>query len=180
MPTSQSSSLALAKASTKINTPMTDMRRSLFHLWPSNVGAKPKELEMKPVAYWKAQCAFRGLNQTGAIVNSYFRLREVKKKIHLELKSVESELNQKFKKNRAARKDSCNSLKTVEQKAKVNPRKCLTEAFPKGATGRPANLDIVALKIGVDEREAISSVAESMGLENASVDALWTSSKKPS
>lgn len=33
----------------------------------TKAGAEPKELEKKPVAYWKAQCAFRGLNQSGSI-----------------------------------------------------------------------------------------------------------------
>jgi hypothetical protein len=42
-------------------------------------------------------------------------------------------------------------LKTAEQKAKANPKKFLSEAFPKGGTGRPANLDIIVVKIGVDD-----------------------------
>jgi hypothetical protein len=33
----------------------------------TKAGAESKELEKKPVAYWKAQCAFRGLNQSGSI-----------------------------------------------------------------------------------------------------------------
>ncbi|EKD19885.1 hypothetical protein MBM_01837 [Drepanopeziza brunnea f. sp. 'multigermtubi' MB_m1] len=142
--------------------------------------AGSRELEKKPVAFWKAQCAFRGLNQTGAIADLQLRLREAKKKILPELKNAETELNKEFKKkNNAARNESWKSLKTVEQKAKENPRKFLTEAFPKGTTGRPANLDIIVLKIGADDRYAVTNAAESMGLEAVSVDAPWTSNKKP-
>jgi hypothetical protein len=40
-------------------------------------------------------------------------------------------LNKEFKKrNKAARDDSYKSLKTAEQKAKTNPKKFLSEAFP--------------------------------------------------
>jgi len=107
---------------------------------------KPKEVDRKPVSYWKAQCAFRGLNQSGAISDLQLRLREAKKKILPELKIAETELNKDFKKkNKAAQDSKWNSLK-AEQKAKANPSKYLAEAFPKGATGRPVNLDIVVLK----------------------------------
>lgn len=116
----------------------------------TKAGAKPTELERKPVAYWKAQCAFRGLNQTGAINDLQLRLREAKKKMLPELKAAESELNKEFKKkNKLARDGTWKNLKTAEQKAKADPQKYLKEAFPAGATGRPTNLDIVVLKMYV-------------------------------
>jgi hypothetical protein len=90
-------------------------------------------------------------------------------------------LNKEFKKrNKTARDDSYNSLKTAEQKARANPQKFLAQVFPKGGTGRPANLDIVVLKIGVDDRFGLAKAAEVMRLETCSVDAPWTSNKKPS
>lgn len=46
--------------------------------------------------------------------------------------------------------------------------------------GRPASMDLVVLKNGVDNRLAVSNAAEAMGLETVSVDAPWTSQKKPS
>jgi len=142
---------------------------------------QPKEVEKKPVAYWKAQCAFRGLNQSGAISDLQLRLREAKKKILPELKAVETELCKEFKKkNKAARDGKWNSLKTVEQKAKADPSKYLAEAFPKGATGRPASLDLVVLKSPHDVRLALTTAAESAGLETVSVDAPWAGGKKPS
>ncbi|TVY17411.1 hypothetical protein LARI1_G004212 [Lachnellula arida] len=142
---------------------------------------QPKEVEKKPVSYWKAQCAFRGLNQSGATSDLQLRLREAKKKILPELKTAETELNKEFKKkNKAAKDGKWKSLKTAEQKAKASPSKYLAEAFPKGATGRPANLDIVVLKSPQDVRLALATAAGNADLETVSVDAPWTGGKKPS
>ncbi|TVY47854.1 hypothetical protein LOCC1_G002940 [Lachnellula occidentalis] len=141
----------------------------------------PKEVERKSLAYWKAQCAFRGLNQSGAIGDLQLRLREAKKKILPELKTAETELNKEFKKRlKAANDGKWNSLKKAEQKAKANPSKYLAEAFPKGATGRPANMDIVVLKSPQDVRLALATAAGDSNLETVSVDAPWTGGKKPS
>ncbi|KAF4626346.1 hypothetical protein G7Y89_g11814 [Cudoniella acicularis] len=146
----------------------------------SKAGATPKEIEKKPLGWWKAQCSFRGLNQTGAINDLQLRLREAKKKMLPELKAVETELIREFKKkNKAARDGTWASLKSVEQKAKANPSRFLAEAFPKGANGRPTNLDIIILKIGDNHRLAVATAAEDAGLETVSVDALWTANKKP-
>lgn len=57
---------------------------------PKSAKAEPKELEKKPQAHWKAQCAFRGLNQSGSINNLQLRLREAKKKLLPELKIAET------------------------------------------------------------------------------------------
>lgn len=129
------------------------------------LGAAPIDLEKKPAAYWKAQCAFRGLNQSGSISDLQLRIREAKKKLLPELRTTESELNKEFKKkNKAARDDLFGPSKSAEQKAKDDPKRYLAEAFPKGGSGRPANLDIVVLKIGVDDRLEVSNAAEAMGL----------------
>lgn len=136
-------------------------------------------VEKKSAAWWKAQCAFRGLNQSGAINDLQLRLKEAKKKMLPELKEVETQLNKEYKKKcKSAKDDSWKQLKSAEQKATKDPTRFLLEAFPKAATGRPANLDIVVLK--VEGRAAISIAAEKLGLETVSVDAPWTSNKKPS
>lgn len=54
----------------------------------------------------------------------------------------------------------------------------LVKAFPKGPTGRPANLDVVVLKI--ENRAELAAAAEQLGLETVSVDAPWTTNKRPS
>lgn len=127
-------------------------------------GGTRKEIEMKSLGWWKAQCNFRGLNQIGAINDLQLCLREAKKNMLPELKVLETELN------KAARDGSWGSLKSVEQKAKTDPSRFLAEAFPKGATGRPANLHIVVLKIGVDDGFTVAAAAEAVGLETVSVD----------
>jgi hypothetical protein len=142
-------------------------------------GAKPKE--KKGVSWWKAQCAFRGLNQSGSIADLQSRLKEAKKKILPELKSIESDLNKTFRKmNHEARGSSWSTLKKPEEKAAANPRRYLLEEFPKSGTGRPANLDIVILKLDRDGHLAVHNAADEMDLEAVSVDAPWTSKKKPS
>ncbi|XMA15363.1 hypothetical protein WAI453_008154 [Rhynchosporium graminicola] len=147
---------------------------------PKNPKAGTEPKEKKPVAYWKAQCAFRGLNQTGAMADLQLRLREAKQKILPEIKAMENELNKAFKKkNKASRDNSWTSLKSAEQKAKMNPKRYLTETFPKGGSGRPANMDIVVLKLESERRLEVANIAEAMKLEAVSVDAPWTCNKKP-
>ena len=55
----------------------------------------------------------------------------------------------------------------------------MRQDFRKGRTGRPANLDIVVVKICID-RLALANAAKVMGLGTCSVDAPWTNNKKPS
>jgi len=139
-----------------------------------------KEVERKPTSYWKVQCAFRGLNQSGAIPDLQLRFREAKKKILPELKAAETQLNKEFKKkNKASRDASWNSLKTVEQKAKANPPKFLAEAFPKGKTSKSATLATFVVKSAYSVRLALRTAAESAGPECVSSDTPWTAGQKP-
>ncbi len=143
------------------------------------VTSDPSQVEKKPAAWWKAQCAFRGLNQSGAISDLQLRLKDAKKKMLPELKDAETQLNKEFKKKSKTNKDnSWKALGSAEQKATKDPKRFLVEAFPKVPTGRPANLDIVVLKI--DNRAELSAVAEQLGLETVSVDAPWITNKRPS
>lgn len=134
-------------------------------------------VEKKLVAWWKAQCAFRGLNQTGAIADLQLRLREAKTTMLPDLKTVQTKLNREYKKT-IKDTQSWMNLKTVEQKAKADPKRFLEEAFPKGASGRPAHLDLVVVKL--QDHPALADAAERLGLERLSVDAPWTSGRKPS
>ncbi|KAA8572805.1 hypothetical protein EYC84_003382 [Monilinia fructicola] len=145
-------------------------------------GHKPgntRDIETKPAGWWRAQCAFRGLNQSGSIADLQLRLREAKKKMIPELKTAETQLNQEFKKrNRIARDSNWKDLKTAEQKAEANPQRYLSEAFPKRATGRPANLDVIIVK--TENRSALAEAADKLGLESVSVDAPWIGNIPPS
>lgn len=64
-------------------------------------GAAPEQpqVEKKPAAWWKAPCAFRGLNQSGAISDLQLRLKVAKKKMLLELKEAETQLNKNLRRN---------------------------------------------------------------------------------
>jgi len=64
-------------------------------------------------------------------------------------------------------------LRTVEKKAKADLARLLLETFSKVATGRPANLDIVVIKLGPSDRFKLVKIADAMELETVSVDAPW-------
>lgn len=145
--------------------------------YPPRNGTGSQIVEKKSASWWKAQCAFRGLNQTGAINDLQLRMREAKATMLPELKTAQTELNRQYKKSNKVTGSWAN-LKTVEQKAKADPERFLAEAFPKGATGRPANLDLVVVKL--QDHPALADAAEALGLERVSVDAPWISGKKPS
>jgi hypothetical protein len=88
-------------------------------------------VEKKPAAWWKAQCAFRGLNQSGAISDLQLRLKDAKKKMLPELKEAETQLNKEFKKKcKTAQDDSWKALGSVEQKATKDPRRFLETSQP--------------------------------------------------
>lgn len=137
-----------------------------------------KDIEIKPAGWWKAQCAFRGLNQTGSISDLQSRLREAKKKMIPELKAAETQLNKDFKKqNKIARDQTWKGLKTAREKAEANPQRYLSEAFPKTAVGRSSNRDVVIVK--TEDRIRLADAADKMGLESVSVDAPWVDNIRP-
>jgi hypothetical protein len=70
-------------------------------LSPETIKAGFEPKERKAAAWWKAQCAFRGLSQGGSIAALQMRLRESKGKMVPELKDVEKDLNKQFKKGTA-------------------------------------------------------------------------------
>lgn len=141
--------------------------------------SKDAPIEKKSVAWWKAQCAFRGLNQSGSISDLQLRIRESKKKILPELKDAEKELAKEYKKlSKQAGEDKWTNLKTAEQKARSDADRYLREAFPESASGRPVDLDIVEVKIA--DRQSLASAARKLGLETVLVDAPSVGGKKPS
>lgn len=144
-------------------------------------GSKPgntNNIETKPAGWWRAQCAFRGLNQSGSIADLQLRLRDAKKKMIPELKAAETKLNREFKKqNKIAKDDSWKRLKTAEEKAEANPQRYLSEVFPAAATGRPENLDIIIVK--TEQRAALAKAADDMGLESVTVDAPLVGNIRP-
>ncbi|RAL67783.1 hypothetical protein DID88_008510 [Monilinia fructigena] len=145
-------------------------------------GYKPgntRDVETKPAGWWRAQCAFRGLNQSGSIADLQLRLREAKKKMIPELKAAETQLNREFKKqNKIARDRNWKNLKTAEEKAEANPQKYLSEAFPKNCHGTTSEFGHYHCQTG--NRAALAEAADKLGLESVSVDAPWRGSIPPS
>ncbi|KAF5879556.1 uncharacterized protein Bfra_006765 [Botrytis fragariae] len=133
----------------------------------------------KPAGWWKAQCAFRGLKQTGSVADLQSRLGGAKKEMDPELKAVESQLNKDFKKqNKLARDGDWDKLKTAEEKADANPQRYLNEAFPKSATGELAKPDIIVVKN--EHKTALAEAAHKIGLESLLVDAPRVGNKRSS
>ncbi|TGO30982.1 hypothetical protein BPAE_0002g00740 [Botrytis paeoniae] len=133
----------------------------------------------RPAGWWKAQCAFRGLKQTGSVADLQSRLGGAKKEMDPELKAAESQLNKDFKKqNKLARDGDWDNLKTAEQKADANPERYLNEAFPKSATGELAKPDIIIVKN--ERKAALAEAAHKMGLESVLVDAPRVGNIRPS
>jgi hypothetical protein len=58
-----------------------DLPKKFFTPKTTKAESKPKEVGKKPVVFWKARCAFGGLNQTRAINDLQLRLREASQKI---------------------------------------------------------------------------------------------------
>ncbi|KAF7864335.1 uncharacterized protein EAF02_010303 [Botrytis sinoallii] len=138
----------------------------------NNIGARP-------AGWWKAQCAFRGLKQTGSIAELQSRLGGAKKEMDPELKAAESQLIKDFmKQNKLARDGDWDKLKTAEEKADANPQRYLNEAFPKSATGELAKPDIIIVKN--EHKAALAEAAHKMGLESLLVDAPRVGNKRPS
>ncbi|KAF7907543.1 uncharacterized protein EAF01_005129 [Botrytis porri] len=143
-------------------------------------GQKPgNSLGTKPAGWWKAQCAFRGLKQTGSIADLQLRLGAAKKEMDPELKAAESQLNKDFKKqNKLARDGNWKNLKTAEEKADADPQRYLNEAFPNSATGEVAKPDIIIVKN--KHKTALAKAAYKMGLESVLVDAPQVGNTRPS
>lgn len=133
----------------------------------------------KPAGWWKAQCSFRGLKQTGSIADLQSRLGGAKNEMDPELKAAESQLNKDFmKQNKLARDGDWDNLKTAEEKADANPERYLNEAFPKSATGELTKPDIIIVKNEL--KAALAEAAHKMGLESVLVDAPRVGNIRPS
>ncbi|KAM0158955.1 hypothetical protein ACHAQE_000726 [Botrytis cinerea] len=143
-------------------------------------GQKPdKSIGTKPAGWWRAQCAFRGLSQTGSITDLQSRLKGAKKEMVPELKTAESQLNKDFKKqNITARDGGWETLRTAEEKADADPQRYLNEAFPEIATGEAAKPGIIIVK---NKHQAVlAEAAHKMGLESVLVDAPRVGNIRPS
>lgn len=139
------------------------------------VAVRQPNIPKKPAAYWKAQCAFRSLTQSGTIADIQDRLRNVDALMTPELAKIEKELNKEFReKNAAARDNQWNGLKTDEQRADADSKRLLREKFPKSKDQKASGVEDGVVVLKTHNRLELHLAAEPLGLYTESVNAPLT------
>lgn len=136
------------------------------------IRVRQPRIEKKPVAYWKAQCAFRNLAQSGSISDFQKRLREGPREMSTELAKIETRLNKEFRKrNDLAKDEKWKAMETHEEKAEMDATRFLREQFltQESKTIGQSDNGVVVLKTW--DRSEIHVAAEDLDLCHESVDA---------
>ena len=125
----------------------------------------------KPLAFWKAQCAFRNLEQTGSIKVLQSRLAGLDPRMDKELAKEQSRANKEFRtSNHIVRESRWLALKTHEGKAAFDLDRFLREMFPKQTPNNSiAKQNAIILKL--EERARILQAADPLGLFTELADA---------
>ncbi|MCJ1397780.1 hypothetical protein MMC11_000976 [Xylographa trunciseda] len=88
------------------------------------------QIRKQPLSYWKAQCVFRKMPQTGTVASLQERLRFSDAGLDSGLEELEKTLNREFRvKNAAARNAKWDLLATLEAKAEADPKRFILEHF---------------------------------------------------
>lgn len=126
---------------------------------------QPKFAKMA-LAWWQAQCAFRGLSPKGTIAKLQSNLRgHEEDPIPKDILDFEARSKKEFRvKNEEAREDKWLHKLSSEEKAARNPRRYLEEIFP--AKGK--SKDLVLLE--AEHSQYLEELAEELGLEADSTD----------
>lgn len=117
--------------------------------------------------WWQAQCAFRGLAQSGNVSQLQDRLRWAdSKSMNKDVLEAEVRLNREFREQNAAVRDSkWRALTTDEAKAEADPVRFLRERLAEG----DGKTDAVILK--THQRFELHRAAESLGFQSCSTNA---------
>ena len=136
-----------------------------------NVAAKQPTPQSKPLAFWKAQCAFRNFVQNGTIEALQSRLGGTDPKMDKELAKEQTRVNKEFRiLNGEARKRDWTTLATDEDKASVDPERYLRDKFFRQTAKKPsAKGDAVVLK--TNKRLKIHQAAGPLDLFTESTEA---------
>jgi len=124
--------------------------------------------QKQTLAWWKAQCLFRGLKQQGKIEDLQNRLRDSGDSIDMldELRALEALLDEEFRrKNAAAREDRWARLETDEKRAHEDAERFLREKF------RGTNPASEAVIIKTYFRSELHAAAERLGLDHEAIEA---------
>ncbi|MCJ1317673.1 hypothetical protein MMC15_002998 [Xylographa vitiligo] len=126
--------------------------------------AHQPQIKKQPLSYWKAQCVFRNLPQTGTVARLQERLRSSDAGMDAGLKELEEKLNLEFRvKNASVSDEKWNIMETPEAKAEADPKRFIFEHFSLGQ-GKP-----IVLK--TNHRSKLHQESENLDLAHESVDA---------
>ncbi|MCJ1283468.1 hypothetical protein MMC26_002797 [Xylographa opegraphella] len=118
----------------------------------------------QPLSYWKAQCVFRNLPQTGVIAKLQEQLKFSMRGMDPGLAELEKQLNQEFRlKNAAIRDEKWNSMETSEAKAEADPKRFIVEHFLLGQG--------TLIILQTHQRAQLHEECENHSLAHQSVDA---------
>lgn len=124
-------------------------------------------IKKQTLPYWKAQCVFRGLPQSGTVGKLQEALRYTEATLDPGLAAAEQRLNGEFRrKNAIARDEKWKKMETPEHKAEANPSRYLTEQF-----GSPPGDDDRAVVVKTHQRRELHEAAGELGIYSQSVDA---------
>ncbi|KAI9842469.1 MAG: hypothetical protein M1837_007138 [Sclerophora amabilis] len=137
--------------------------------WPARPPQTPKRL----LAYWKAQCVFRGLNPSGTLAELQSVIRTSNAGMTAELAAAERRLDNEFRTKNALERDrKWETLENDNEKAELDPCRYLREAFPLRGKWNKCQIDsahVVVLEIF--KRLELHRVAASLGLPHEYVTA---------
>lgn len=143
------------------------------------IAVRQPNISKKPAAYWKAQCAFRNLIQSGSIADIQGRLRVADASLIPELAKIEKDLNREFReKNATARNEQWRGMRTNEEKANADPKRFLQEKFTLSKGLQPSGVDAVVVVLKTHNRLELHLAAEPLGLYTESVNAPLTADGK--
>jgi hypothetical protein len=121
---------------------------------------QPKFAKME-LAWWQAQCAFRGLTTKGTIAQLQSNLRgHEQNPIPQDILDFEERSKKEFRvKNEEAREDKWLHKMSSDEKAAQNPRRYLEEIFPAKGNSK----EVVVLK--AEYSQYLEDLAEELGLQ---------------
>ncbi|KAI9789406.1 MAG: hypothetical protein M1816_006066 [Peltula sp. TS41687] len=131
------------------------------------IAARQPQPIKKNKDWWQAQCAFRGLSQSGNLSQLQDRLRGAdSKRMSTDHLEAEVKLNRDFRQQNAAVRDSkWNKLATDEAKAEADPVRFLRETFV------PGERKTTAVVVKTHHRLELHQAATSLNLQSQATEA---------
>lgn len=133
------------------------------------IAVRQPHVPKQPMEWWRAQCAFRALPQSGKMADLQDRLRRYNGSMDDELQQMQRRLNTEYwKRNAAAREEKWLALRSNEARAEMDLNRFLREQFL-DVTDDASKDKVIILKTCAGAE--LRSVVEAMGLEHDSTSA---------